>query len=146
MALSDKLAASVRNTLRKMNIRLIHKILNIFIATVWLVNGLYCKVLNQVPRHGEIVEKILNLDYNTARIFTIIIGLSEILMAIWILSRIKHRLNAIAQIAIIATMNTLEFLLVPDLLLWGKLNSAFAFLFILLIYFNEFVLNKKQNV
>ena len=98
-----------------------------------------------MPRHEEIVGKILHLDRPSANIFTIIIGLSETLMAIWILSRIKHRLNAIAQIAIIATMNTLEFLLVPDLLLWGKLNSAFAFLFILLIYFNEFVL-KKQNV
>lgn len=28
----------------------------------------------------------------------------------------------------------------------GKLNSFFALLFILLIYYNEFVLNKEQNV
>ena len=67
-------------------------------------------------------------------------------MAVWIISRIKQRLNAITQIIIIAVMNTLEFLLVPDLLLWGKLNSLFAFTFILFIYYNEFVLNTKKNV
>ena len=128
-----------------MNIRQKNKILNILIATVWLVNGLFCKVLNLVPRHEEIVGKILHLDRPSANIFTILIGISEILMTIWILSRIKHRLNAITQIIIIATMNTMEFLLVPDLLLWGRLNSVFALLFILVIYYNEFVLNTNNQ-
>lgn len=131
----------------KMNRRLINKTLNIFIAIIWLVNGLFCKVLNLVPRHQEIVGEILNLDKSSASVLTILIGVSEIIMVVWILSRIKHRLNAVAQIIIIATMNILEFLLVPNLLLWGELNSVFAFLFILLIYYNEFVVNnKKQNV
>lgn len=130
-----------------MNRRLINKTLNIFIAIIWLVNGLFCKVLNLVPRHQEIVGEILNLDKSSASVLTILIGVSEIIMVVWILSRIKHRLNAVAQIIIIATMNILEFLLVPNLLLWGELNSVFAFLFILLIYYNEFVVNnKKQNV
>jgi len=64
-------------------------------------------------------------------------------MAIWILSNIKTKLNAITQILIISTMNTLEFMLVPDLLLWGKFNAIFASILILVIYFNEFYLNKK---
>jgi hypothetical protein len=66
-------------------------------------------------------------------------------MALWIVSRYKTKLNAITQIAIIAVMNTLEFILVPDLLLWGKFNSLFAFLLIIAIYINEFHLNKKQT-
>ena len=41
-------------------------------------------------------------------------------------------------------MNTLEFFLAPDLLLWGKLNSLFAFIFIIAIYYSEFYLNKEQ--
>ena len=65
-------------------------------------------------------------------------------MAVWILSAYKTKLNAIVQIAIVATMNILEFMLVPDLLLWGKLNSLFAFIFILVVYFNEFYFNNKQ--
>ena len=36
-------------------------------------------------------------------------------------------------------MNIWEFIIAPDLLLWGKLNSVFALLFIALIYFNEFI-------
>jgi hypothetical protein len=119
----------------------IHKLLTYFIAAVWVANGLFCKVLNLVPRHQQIVARILGDDY--ARPLTLLIGLSEIGMAIWILSGIKSRLNAILQILIIATMNILEFMLVPDLLLWGKANSIFAFAFILLIYYHEFYLRQK---
>ena len=119
-----------------------HKLLNYFIATVWIANGLFCKVLNLVPRHQKIVGQILG-DYYS-RPLTILIGLSEMGMAIWILSGLWIRLNAVTQILVIATMNILEFVLVPDLLMWGKANSIFAFLFILLIYYNEFHLNKKS--
>ena len=124
-----------------MNNRKLYNILTFCIAIVWIVNGLFCKVLNLVPRHEQIVSQISGSDYS--RPLTILIGFSEILMAIWILSKYKSKLNAIAQIVIVATMNTLEFLLVPDLLLWGKFNSLFAFIFILAVYFNEFYLNKK---
>ena len=74
-----------------------------------------------------------------------LIGFAEIGMVVWILSRIKPRLNAITQMGIVGTMNILEFALVPDLLLWGKANTLFAALFILLIYYNEFVLNKVSG-
>jgi uncharacterized membrane protein YphA (DoxX/SURF4 family) len=120
----------------------VYTLLHYCIATVWIINGLFCKVLNFVPRHEEIVARILGSQYS--RVLTIMIGLSEIVMAVWILSGFKTRLNAVAQIIIVAVMNILEFILVPDLLLWGKFNSLFAFLFILLIYFNEFYLNSKQ--
>ncbi len=126
-----------------MKIRKIHTILIYCISTVWIVNGLFCKVLNLVPRHQQIVARIFGNEYS--RVLIILIGLSEILMAIWILSNIKPRLNAMVQIAIVGIMNTLEFMLVPDLLLWGKLNSLFALIFILVVYFNEFYLNKKRT-
>jgi len=121
--------------------RKIYKILTYCIAIIWAVNGLFCKVLNLVPRHEQIVSAILGSKYSRA--LTILIGLSEFMMAIWIIIGIKSKLNAITQIVIITTMNTIEFVMVPDLLLWGKLNSLFAFLLISIIYFNEFKLNKK---
>ena len=99
-------------------------------------------MFNLVPRHQQIVASILGDNY--ARPLTILIGISEIVMAVWILSRYKSKLNAIAQITIIATMNALEFIFVPDLLLWGKFNSLFALLLIVVIYINEFHLNKKH--
>ena len=121
----------------------IHKLLTYFISAVWIANGLFCKVLNLVPRHEQIVARILGND--NSRVFTIAIGLSEIIMAIWILSNFKSRLNAIAQIFIIATTNTLEFILVPDLLLWGKANVIFALILIIVVYFNEFYFHKKLS-
>ena len=119
----------------------IHHILNWLIALVWFINGFVCKVLNLVPRHQEIVARITGSDQT--RILTLMIGLSEIVMAFWILSGKWSRINAITQIVVIAVMNTLEFILVPDLLLWGKFNALFALLFIILIYYNEFHLKRK---
>jgi len=112
------------------------KIITYFIATVWLANGLFCKVLGLVPRHRQIVARIVGDDY--AGTLTMLIGVAETGMAIWIVAGFWRRLNARVQMAVIAIMNTLEFVYVPDLLLWGRWNALFAFLFILLIYYNEF--------
>lgn len=120
----------------------LYKSLTILIAIVWLINGLGCKVMNLVPRHQQIVEQILGAEY--ARELTVMIGVSEIIMAIWILSGFKSKLNAFTQILIVATMNVLEFVLVPELLMWGKLNSMFALLFISVVGYNEFVLNNDK--
>lgn len=118
--------------------------LSILIAAVWLANGLLCKVLNLVPRHEQIVGRILGTDYS--RPLTVLIGSSEVVMAIWIMTKFKTKFNAISQIVIVASMNVLEFILVPDLLLWGRINSVFAMLFIGLIYYNEFILNKRLKL
>jgi hypothetical protein len=66
------------------------------------VNGLFCKVLNLVPRHQQIVARILGEDH--ARAFTLMIGLAETGMAIWILSALWPRVNGIVQILVIATI------------------------------------------
>lgn len=121
----------------------IHKILTYCIAMVWMINGFFCKMLNLVPRHQQIVGKILGNDYS--RELTFLIGVAELLMAIWILSRFKTRLNTLAQIIVVTTMNIVEFLLVPDLLLWKKYNAVFAFFFVLVVFCNEIFLNKKNS-
>ena len=110
-------------------------------ALVWLVNGLICKILNLVPRHQEIVSEILGSDF--ARELTFIIGLGEVLIAIWIISRRLRHLSAMTQIILIGVMNIMEFFLVPHLLLWEKLNVIFAFSFIILVYYQAFVLEPK---
>jgi uncharacterized membrane protein YphA (DoxX/SURF4 family) len=117
----------------------LYQILKILIALVWITNGLFCKLLDLVPRHQQIVGRILGGQH--AALFTKFIGTAEVLMAVWVLSNIKPRFNAIVQMAIIAVMNTIEFIMAPDLLLWGRMNAFFAFLFIMFIYYNEFKLN-----
>ena len=113
-----------------------NKLLTWLIAAIWIANGLFCKVLNLVPRHRQIVARIIGSEHAAG--LTKAIGCAEIAMALWILSGFRSRLNAITQVLVIATMNTLEFILAPDLLLWGRFNALYAFLFILLILFNEF--------
>lgn len=120
-----------------------NRILNYLIAAVWVANGLFCKVLNLVPRHQVIVARIIGNAH--AGVITIAIGFSEVAMAAWIITGIKTKLNAITQVVVIATMNGLEFILAPDLLLWGRFNALFAALFILLILFNEFYLRNRQT-
>lgn len=122
----------------------LHKTLTFLIGLVWLVNGLICKVLDFVPRHQEIVSEVLGDTH--AILLTKAIGISEICMAIWVFSRIKYRYNAVLQIAIISTMNILEFFLAPQLLLWGRFNIMFAILMIVIIYNNEYVLREKLIV
>src|SRR5678816_252513 len=108
----------------------------IFLASVWLANGFLAKLLNLVPRHQDIVARILG--YEHAFLFTKLIGIAEVLMAIWILTGIKSRLCAAMQIALILIMNGIEFFLAPDLLLWGRLNLLFAFLFMIVVGYIEF--------
>ena len=123
--------------------RLVSMVLNFAIALVWLINGLFCKLLDFVPRHGEIVARISGNEH--AVLFTKAIGVSEILMFVWIFSRIKPRWCAITQMILVATMNTIEFIMAPDLLLFGKINSLVALFFISVIFFHEFILGKKQK-
>jgi len=126
------------------NTKKIHFILILLISAVWLVNGLVCKILNLVPRHEEIVARILGDDYS--RLLTILIGFAELVMTIWIVSRFKSKFNAITQMTVVGVMNILEFILAPDLLLWGRLNAVFALCFIILVYYNEFKLNNKVSI
>jgi DoxX-like family len=104
----------------------------LFIVLVWFVNGLWCKVLGFVPRHREIVGQLLGSAYATE--ITKAIGLAELLMVVWILSRIYPRVCAMMQIGVVLLMNTIEFIAVPELLLFGRLNMVLAILFSGLVY------------
>jgi hypothetical protein len=108
--------------------------LNAAIAVVWLANGLFCKLLNLVPRHREIVARILGDEHSF--FLTKTIGVLEILMAAWVFSRKNYRLAAIVQAGIVGTMNIIEFILAPDLLLFGRINILFAAAFIVLVLVN----------
>ncbi len=105
--------------------------LTALIAGVWLVNGLLCKLLGLVPRHEEIVARILGSEH--AGLLTRAIGLGEIVIAGWVASRWEPRWCAAAQVALVVTMNTLEWFLVPDLLLFGRANALVALAFVVVV-------------
>jgi hypothetical protein len=95
-----------------------------FFALVWLVNGVAFKLLDWVPRHREIVARLFGEEWSVPLIRAI--GAGEVVIALWILSGIHARLSAVAQIVLVLAMNVIEFLLTPDLLLFGRFNSVVA--------------------
>ena len=111
------------------------RLITYLIALVWLTNGLLCKLLVLVPRHAAIVARILGPAH--AGLLTRLIGLGEIGIGLWVLSGIRPRWCAWTQIALVLTMNSLEAVLAPDLLLWGRFNAVFAVLFCGLIHFHR---------
>ncbi len=118
-------------------------LLRVLMALVWIGNGLFCKVLGWVPRHQQIVAEILGDQYAPTLIQ--LIGFAEIGMALWILSGLWPRLNVAVQVAVVAAMNILEALLVPELLFWGRLNALFATGFILLIIAGEYYRTRSNR-
>lgn len=124
-------------------------ILTSITVLVWFINGLFCKILMFVPRHEEIVAKILTITFSKeyalyAPVLTKMIGFAELVMIVWIVSRFKRNICAFMQIFIVILMNIIEFLLAPELLLFGKTNIFIAFVFAMLIYYDNFVLQKKD--
>jgi hypothetical protein len=124
--------------------RILQIVFTTLICLTWLINGLFCKVLNLVPRHQLIVSRIIGEEY--VSILTKVIGVSEMLVAVWILSKIKSRACSIFQMTIVASMNIIEFVCASDLLLHGRFNIVFASFFILIIYINEFALKQREVV
>ena len=105
------------------------------IGAVWFANGLFAKVLGQVPRHEEIVERILGGSH--APELTKLIGFAEMAMALWVWSGVRARVVAYLQIGLVLTMNILEAVLASDLLLWGPLNLLWAILFCAVIWWQK---------
>lgn len=125
------------------NRRFLYLTLRIFFGGVWFVNGLYCKVLGMVPRHGEIVAKILGEDWAAWALPAI--GVGEMVLALLVWSGFRPKLLAAAQIALVLAMNVMESFLAPELLLWGRWNAAFALAFCVLIFANECTLGKPTE-
>ena len=133
----------VRNNLKR-KYSITNKILSFLIASVWLINGLYCKILNQVPRHETIVASIFNNEYS--RQIIILIGFLEVCLSIWLFTKYKQKLATILQIFLVLVMNIIEFILAKELLLWREYNIVFALIFITIVYLNGFYFNKKHHV
>lgn len=108
----------------------------VLFALVWWINGLVCKLLDLVPRHREIVARILGDDHALA--LTRAIGVGEILLGLWIVSGRAWRLSAAAQIVLVLTMNLIEFTLAPDLLLFGRYNLLVASAYVSLVAYAGF--------
>ena len=90
-------------------------VLRIGTASVWILFGLVFKVLNVVPRHQTIVAAVLGGA--VAGPVTLLIGVAETAMGIWILSCWRPRICATVQTVAIVSMNALELTMAKEHLL-----------------------------
>src|SRR5204863_3180544 len=93
----------------------VHNAAQIVIGSVWVFHGLYSKILNGIPRHRLIVEKILGAAH--AGIATKAIGLIEVLLGLWAFTGWQRVGCAAVQTGAILAMNSLEIFLARELLI-----------------------------
>jgi len=124
-----------------MNLPNIYRINQFIQATVWFAFGLYGKILAQNGRHEQIIEQIFGVEDFSHLIKPF--GVAEIFLGFWVMSGFYSKETAVLQIVLILSMNIIEQILAPDLLVFGRINLLFALCFALFIYYNEFILKKK---
>lgn len=89
-----------------------------FVAAVWVVHGLYNKLLGGSPRHLAIVQSVPHLGGSAGARMLVIVGGFEVAIAAWILSRRAPRVCAATQTIVLLTMNVIELTYARPLLLW----------------------------
>jgi hypothetical protein len=102
------------------------------LAFVWVANGLFAKLLGLVPRHQLIVARFFGDAHALA--LTRLIGVAEIVMAVWIVSGWRRRWCAVTQALVIISMNSLELWRARDLLLAPVLMPVGNALLLLLAF------------
>lgn len=99
------------------------------LAAVWLVHGLYNKLLGGSFRHLAIVQAVPGLGGAAGRLALTGVGLLEVGIAVWMLSRRAPKTCAAVQTVMLLSMNVLELTFARHLLLWPAglvpLNLAF---------------------
>lgn len=117
--------------------------MTVFISSVWLINGVWAKLLGGVPRHQQIVAAILGPAY--APVLTLCIGVGEVVLALWVLMRWKLHLCTWLQVLLVAIMNVLEVWLAKPLLLFGEGNLVWAALFIGLVLWHHSFIQRSNS-
>jgi len=78
------------------------------VASVWLVHGLYNKLLGGSPRHLAIVQSVPGLSGAAGERVLTMVGLFEVGLALWILSGRAPLRCAATQTAALLSMNVVE--------------------------------------
>jgi hypothetical protein len=75
------------------------------VAAVWLYEGLWNKVLGRAQREAQVVAAVPGFGPRFGRQFLKILGVIEVLLAIWIVSGILPGWCAIFQILLLIALN-----------------------------------------
>jgi uncharacterized protein YqjF (DUF2071 family)/uncharacterized membrane protein YphA (DoxX/SURF4 family) len=90
----------------------------LFVAAVWLLHGLFNKLLHGSPRHLQIVQSVPGLSGAAGQHVLTLVGLLEVGIAFWVLSGWAAHCCAAVQTAVLLSMNAIELTVARPLLLW----------------------------
>jgi hypothetical protein len=100
------------------------------VASVWLIHGLFNKLLHVSPRHLQIVQSVPGLAGSRGEFVLTAVGLCEVGIAVWVVSGWVATICAAFQTVFLLSMNIVELSVARSLLLWpaGLVPINLAFL------------------
>lgn len=115
---------------RPLSFSLFPSAVSLFVASVWIVHGLFNKLLHGSSRHLQIVQAVPGLAGAAGERALILIGLVEVGIGLWVLSGWSARRCAAVQTILLLSMNVAELTFARPLLLWpaGLVPVNLAFL------------------
>ncbi len=76
------------------------------VAAVWLYEGFWCKLLGQEPNQTRIVAAVPRLGLRFGGAFLKTLGMAEVMLAVWVVSRVTPILCALTQTGLLIALNT----------------------------------------
>jgi hypothetical protein len=80
-------------------------LIKIAVAAVWLYEGVWCKLLGREPNQLRVVQQVPRLGRRLAVAFLLALGVVEAALAVWVLVGVAPVAAAIAQTALLVTLN-----------------------------------------
>jgi DoxX-like protein len=105
-------------------------LIHVAVAAVWLYEGIWCKLLGGEPNQARVVGAVPQLGPRFGAPFLKILGIVEVVLALWVLSRLAPVVCAFAQTVLLVALNTGGLLFARELIHDppGMLVKNFAFL------------------
>jgi len=105
-------------------------LIHIAVAGVWLYEGLWCKLLAGEPNQVRVVSAVPEVGPRFGGLFLKGLGVGEVLLALWILSRFRPELCALVQTVLLIALNSCGMVFARHLIHDppGMLVKNFAFL------------------
>ena len=80
-------------------------LIHVAVASVWLYEGLWCKLLGGDPNQRTVVEAVPRLGPKIGALFLKALGVVEVAIGVWALSGTAPVLCAAAQTALLVALN-----------------------------------------
>lgn len=80
-------------------------LIHVAVSSVWLYEGLWCKLLNGEPRQVRVVEAVPRYGPRVGVVFLKLLGVIEVGLAMWTLSDIAPLICALVQTVLLITLN-----------------------------------------